>query len=65
MFTDITAAIEEARFSNLKWGFDYAVIQASWGMMKVVTHFRAESMKKCSVMFTTRNDKYHTVQVQS
>lgn len=35
MFTDIGAAIEEARWSRVRNGYDYAVVQIERGIMKV------------------------------
>lgn len=35
MFTDLIAAIEEARYLKSKFKFDYSVVQKSSGLMKV------------------------------
>lgn len=61
MFTDLIAAIEEARYLKSKFKFDYSVVQKSSGLMKVETNYRAELYPQIGVMFSTKNDAKHTV----
>lgn len=61
MFTDIGAAIEEARWSRVRNGYDYAVIQISCGMMKVNQLRWLGASSKLRVMFSTKDDGNGTV----
>ncbi|KER01108.1 hypothetical protein LGZ99_22395 [Photorhabdus temperata] len=60
IFTDIEAAIEEARFRSGITGRSFAVLQCKYGSLKVIQD-RAVKSKKHSVMFSTKYDKYHSV----
>ena len=61
MFTDIEAAIEEARYLKSQFKFDYAVVQKSGSEMKVETSHRAELYPQLGVMFSTKIERNHTV----
>ncbi len=60
IFTDISAAIEEARFRSGITGRSFAVLQCKYGSLKVI-HDRRVRGKKHSVMFSTKYDKCHSV----
>ncbi|RKS59526.1 hypothetical protein BDD30_1602 [Photorhabdus asymbiotica] len=60
IFTDIGAAIEEARFRSGITGRSFAVLQCRYGSLKVIQD-RIIRGKKHSVMFSTKYDKYHSV----
>ncbi|MEI9715978.1 hypothetical protein V5049_11095 [Moellerella wisconsensis] len=61
MFTDIDAAIEEARYLKQQFKFDYAVVQKSGREMKIETNHRAEKHHSLAIMFSTKSDRHHTV----
>ncbi|MDU7495769.1 MAG: hypothetical protein E7K97_19745 [Providencia rettgeri] len=61
MFTDIGAAIEEARWLRIKKGHDYAVVQAESGVMKVHLLKWLGVTSKIRVMFSTKEDGNGTV----
>ncbi len=60
IFTDISAAIEEARFRHGVTRKNFAVLQCKYGSLKVIQD-RIVRGKKHSVMFSTKYDKYHSV----
>ncbi|MBS9442474.1 hypothetical protein EAE89_12350 [Photorhabdus heterorhabditis] len=59
IFTDIEAAIEEARFRKSITGRSFAVLQCKYNL-KVIQD-RIVRGKKHSVMFSIKYDKYHSV----
>lgn len=61
MFTDISAAIEEARWLRIKKGHDYAVVQVESGVMKVHLLRWLGVTSKIRVMFSTKEDGNGTV----
>ncbi|MGJ3353448.1 hypothetical protein [Providencia sp. Je.9.19] len=61
MFTDISAAIEEARYLKSEFKFNYAVVQLKGAELKIETDNRANKYPRLGVMFTTKSDRYHTV----
>ncbi len=61
MFTDISAAIEEARWLRIKKGHDYAVVQPESGVMKVHLLRWLGVTYKIRVMFSTKEDGNGTV----
>ncbi|ROR52309.1 UNVERIFIED_ORG: hypothetical protein EC838_2765 [Providencia alcalifaciens] len=61
MFTDIGAAIEEARWARTKNSRDYAVVQIGCGLMKVSQNRSLGVSSKLRVMFSTKDDGNGTV----
>ncbi len=61
MFTDIGAAIEEARWSRVRNGYDYAVVQIERGIMKVHQLRWLGTNSKLRIMFSTKDDGNGTV----
>ncbi|OTA16526.1 hypothetical protein Xbed_03453 [Xenorhabdus beddingii] len=58
-FTDLTAAIEEARYRHREAGRPFAIVQRDTGMA-VLTE-RWVMREQLRVMYSTRHDRYHTV----
>lgn len=56
MFTDISAVIEEARWSRVRNGYDYAVVQIERGIMKVHQLRWLGANSKLRIMFSTKDD---------
>ena len=61
MFTDISAAIEEARWLRITKGHDYAVVQAEFGVMKIHLLRWLGVTSKIRVMFSAKDDGNGTV----
>ncbi len=61
MFTDIGAAIEEARWSRAKNSRDYAVVQIGCGLMKVSQNRNLGVSSRLRIMFSTKDDGNGTV----
>lgn len=57
MFTDICAAIEEARFLRAMTGHSHAVIQRPGGIM----HVRKGRCRGMHTMYSTKQDRFATV----
>ncbi len=61
MFTDISAAIEEARWLRKSNKCNYSVVQSDGGVMNVrVGRFLSEALSK-KVMYSTKSDRNGTV----
>ncbi|CDH06825.1 conserved hypothetical protein [Xenorhabdus bovienii str. oregonense] len=60
IFTDLQAAIEEARYRRRETDSPFAVVQRHMGYMQVRTE-RWAIKEQMTVMYTTRHDRYHTV----
>jgi xanthine/CO dehydrogenase XdhC/CoxF family maturation factor len=60
IFTDLTAAIEEARYRCKETSRAFTVVQQCAGEMKVLIE-RWALKKQMVVMFSTRHDKKHKV----
>ncbi|MEQ1977345.1 hypothetical protein [Xenorhabdus sp. SGI240] len=59
-FTDLPAAVEEARYRCSETGRPFTVVQQHTGDMKVLSE-RWVMRKQMRVMYSTRHDRVHTV----
>ncbi|WP_275353601.1 hypothetical protein [Xenorhabdus bovienii] len=60
IFTDLPAAVEEARYRCTETGRAFAVVQQRAGRMKVLIE-KWVLKKRMLIMYSTRYDRYHTV----
>ncbi len=60
IFTDISTAIEEARYLHSRTRKNHVVLQCEHARLRV-TQDRIVRGKKYTVMFSTKYDKYHSV----
>ncbi|WP_237388401.1 hypothetical protein [Xenorhabdus sp. Sc-CR9] len=60
IFTDLTSAIEEARYRHGETGKPFTVVQQHTGGMKILAE-QWVMRKQMRVMYSTRHDRFHTV----
>ncbi|MDC9591924.1 hypothetical protein PSI23_22305, partial [Xenorhabdus sp. XENO-10] len=60
IFTDLPAAVEEARYRCREMGRPFAVVQRNIGDLAVLTE-QWVMRKQLRVMYSTRHDRVHTV----
>lgn len=65
MFTDLNAAIEEARWMRVNSGHHFVVVQSEGGVMTVRKAANLGSAASRKVMFSTKSDKHHTVLMEA
>ncbi len=61
IFTDISAAINEARFKYEETGRTFTVVQCNNGEMKVLSDRWVKTKSNIKAMYSTKHDKHHSV----
>lgn len=65
MFTDIGAAIEEARYLSMETKRDHVVIQRRGGIMTVRKVRSKKRESGCSCLFSTKSDNFTASRVNT